>query len=61
MYLVEVVMPGRWRRDREDHGPRDRCWKIDAYRRIAIDHGAIRSNEGWIRLMGSVPLDEPDR
>ena len=38
----------------------DRCWKIDAYGRIAIDP-AIRSNEGWIRLMGSFPLDEPDR
>lgn len=39
----------------------DRCWKIDAYGRIAIDPGAIRSNEGWIQLTGSVPLDEPDR
>lgn len=60
MYLVEVVMPGRWRRDREDHGPRDRCWK-SMRTRIAIGPGAIRSNEGWIRLMGSFPLDEPDR
>ena len=39
----------------------DRCWKIDAYGRIAIDPGAIRYNEGWIQLMGIVPLDEPDR
>nr|DAP63023.1 MAG TPA: hypothetical protein [Caudoviricetes sp.] len=29
--------------------------------RIAIDPGAIRSNEGWTRLMGSFPLDKPDR
>lgn len=39
----------------------DRCWKIDAYGRIAIDPGAIRNNKGWIQLTGSVPLDEPDR
>ncbi|KOA59536.1 hypothetical protein BBM0305_03250 [Bifidobacterium breve MCC 0305] len=35
--------------------------EIDAYGRIAIGPGAIRSNEGWIQLTGSVPLDEPDR
>lgn len=39
----------------------DRCWKIDAYGRIAIDPGAIRGSEGRIRLTGSFPLDEPDR
>ena len=39
----------------------DRCWKIDADGRIAIDPGAIRNNKGWIQLTGSVPLDEPDR
>lgn len=37
----------------------DRCWKIDAYGRIAIDPGAIRSNEGRIQLTGSVHSTNP--